>query len=579
MAQQKSRGEGAKHDHTLRDFGGVNTQAARQAIEDSEFSWLENMQPIGHGNLKSVPYATDTGVTLAATCYWMKAANIANVDYMMCFCTDGSAYQINLTSGSYGVTTIGAAGTFSSSGASFDQWNNTLIVIADTANGIFSWNGTTLVKISGSFAITAKIDNGSGGAGTTLTVTVTAGVLAVGQSITGAGVSANTIITGFVGGTGGTGTYVVNNSQTVGSESMTATSAAPTTGSAVCSYAGRIWIANGRTVTFSAPGTYTDFTTTNFGGSFTVNDSTLHSNITAMIATNGYMYYTGTDSLSVVSDVRVSTSPATTLFSNINLVTTAGTNAPNSLIPYFRTLWMANPSGLIAVTGSTSQKGSDKLDGVYQLLASISAISGGVVVINNILCLAFLFSYNDPVLGTRPLFAIFFNKKWFFASQGSGLTFCATASIAGTQTMFATNGTNLYKCFSNLVSTIAQKVQTKLWDFGENTVSDTQVLKAGVECIMPSVAGSVTVTVDSELSITNANLTGSNTVTWVNASNVTVSWVNNASATVTWLADGFIWFRGDVSNYGKYAGLTITTTVPGIEMSAAQMQYELRARW
>ena len=571
MAQQKT-GEGKKHDHTLRDFGGVNTQAARQAIEDNEFAWLENIQPIGHGNLKSVPYSTDTGVALAATCNWMKAANLNNIDYMMMFCSDGSAYQVNLTSG-YAITTIGAASTFSTSGVSFDQWNNTLIVIADPTNGIYSWNGTTLVKISGNFAITASI------ATTTLTVTVTAGVLAIGQSITGAGVTANTIITGFVSGTGGTGTYTVNNSQTVSSESMTATSAAPTGGTAIASYASRVWIANGRTVTFSAPGTYTDFTTTDFGGSFTVNDSTLHSNITSMLATNGYLYYTGTDSVSVVSDVRVSTTPATTLFSNINLVTTAGTNAANSLISYYRTLWMANPSGFMAVTGSTAQKGSDKLDGVFPLISNVANICSGIAVINNILCLVYFFIYNDPTSGARPLFAIFFNKKWFFASQGSGLTFSSFASIAGTQVMFATNGTKLYKCFNNTSSSITQTVKTKLWDFGETSISDTQVLKAGVECVMPNVVGSVSITVDSELSSSAATLTGSSTVTWSNNAGSIVTWQNNALSAVTWVASGYIWFRGDVSNIGKYAGLTVGTSVPALTLSAAQLQYELRARW
>jgi len=577
LAQQKTA-EGKKRDHTLRDFSGVNTQAARQAIEDTEFSWLENIQPIGHGNLKSVPYSTDTGITLAATCVWMKAANLNNVDYMMMFCSNGAAYQINLTAG-YASTTIGAAGTFSASGVSFDQWNNTLIVIADPANGIFSWDGTTLVKISGSFGITAKIDNGSGGAGTILNVTVTAGVLAIGQVITGVGVSANTIITAFLSGTGGVGTYTVSNSQNVASESMTAASAAPSFGTAVASYAGRIWIANGRTVTFSAPGTYTDFTTTDFGGSFTVNDSTLHSNITSMIATNGYLYYTGTDSLSVVSDVRVSSSPATTLFSNINLVTTAGTNAPDSIISYYRTLWMANPSGFMAVTGSTAQKGSDKLDGVYPLISSVTKVCGGVVVINNILCLAYFFTYNDPVAGARPLFAIFFGKKWFFASQGSGLTFAASASVSGTQTIFATSGTKLYKCFSDTSTSIDQIVQTKFWDFGENTVSDTQVLKAGVECVIPVAPASMQITIDSESSSTGVNLSGNNTQTWVNNSNIVVSWVNNSNQIVPWVVTGYVWFRGDVSNYGKYAGMTITTSAPAVELNAAQLQYELRARW
>ena len=55
-------------------------------------------------------------------------------------------------------------------------------------------------------------------AGTTLTVaSVTSGVLYLGQTIQGAGVAANTMITAFGSGSGGAGTYTVSTSQTVAS--------------------------------------------------------------------------------------------------------------------------------------------------------------------------------------------------------------------------------------------------------------------------------------------------------------------------------------------------------------------------
>jgi hypothetical protein len=58
--------------------------------------------------------------------------------------------------------------------------------------------------------------------GTTLTVTSPSGSpIGIGQTVVGAGVTAATTITALGTGTGGAGTYVVNNSQSVGSESMT----------------------------------------------------------------------------------------------------------------------------------------------------------------------------------------------------------------------------------------------------------------------------------------------------------------------------------------------------------------------
>lgn len=59
-------------------------------------------------------------------------------------------------------------------------------------------------------------------AGNLLTVTaVAAGILQPGQTITGAGVTAGTMVTGYGTGQGGVGTYSVNNSQSIASEAMT----------------------------------------------------------------------------------------------------------------------------------------------------------------------------------------------------------------------------------------------------------------------------------------------------------------------------------------------------------------------
>jgi len=57
--------------------------------------------------------------------------------------------------------------------------------------------------------------------GTTMTVaSVASGTLYVGQTIQGAGITAQTIITALGTGSGGTGTYTINNSQTISSETM-----------------------------------------------------------------------------------------------------------------------------------------------------------------------------------------------------------------------------------------------------------------------------------------------------------------------------------------------------------------------
>ena len=109
--------------------------------------------------------------------------------------------------------------------------------IYDTDFG-FRCDGNTLVSLQGTYPSSGASENsaliqemGSGGSvtgsisGTTLTVTAILGsttLLVIGDYLTDAGptISAGTQITGYLTGNGGTGTYTVNNSQTVGSETI-----------------------------------------------------------------------------------------------------------------------------------------------------------------------------------------------------------------------------------------------------------------------------------------------------------------------------------------------------------------------
>jgi len=102
--------------------------------------------------------------------------------------------------------------------------NETVITALGTGTG---GAGTYTINISQTIAAQTMSTAAAGAivtgsiAGTTLTVSaVTSGVLYVGQTIQGTGVTANTMITALVSGTGGAGTYTVSTSQTVGSTTL-----------------------------------------------------------------------------------------------------------------------------------------------------------------------------------------------------------------------------------------------------------------------------------------------------------------------------------------------------------------------
>lgn len=107
-----------------------------------------------------------------------------------------------------------------------DQWERVAIVVRNGTEEHYFVNGLW----RGSYKRTAEANSSTGasvtGSISTTTLTVTAvgsGRLFPGQAITGTGVSANTVITGYGTGSGGIGTYTVNNSQTVASTTITAT--------------------------------------------------------------------------------------------------------------------------------------------------------------------------------------------------------------------------------------------------------------------------------------------------------------------------------------------------------------------
>jgi hypothetical protein len=121
-----------------------------------------------------------------------------------CYCD--ATNQSGTGTGFYSAQT-GSAGNFTVNGnlTVTGNQNNTGNFLAANVLGAY---------IAASF--TGGISNGSGAAGTVLNVSaVASGTIFIGQRVTGTGVTAGTLVTGFGTGSGGAGTYTVNTSQLV----------------------------------------------------------------------------------------------------------------------------------------------------------------------------------------------------------------------------------------------------------------------------------------------------------------------------------------------------------------------------
>ncbi len=66
----------------------------------------------------------------------------------------------------------------------------------------------------------------------------------------------------------------------------------------------------------------------------------------------------------------------------------------------------------------------------------------------------------------------------------------------------------------------------------------------------------------------------------LNTAPALVQWVNNSSQLVNWFSGSYLLYNGVApGTYGKYVGLTITSTGAIYQLNALDMDYKLRARW
>ena len=345
--------------------------------------------------------------------------------------------------------------------------------------------------------------------------------------------------------------------------------------SGIQTFSGRTWVSQGRTVTYSAAGSYSDFTSVS-AGALTLTDNTLHSNIIQLLAANNFLYIFGEDSINVFSDVRV-TNTGTTIFTNTNVSASVGTRLPYAIFPYFRSVLFMNEYGAYALVGSTTSKVSDALDGVFPNIDFTTAIiTAGQVLLNNILCAAFNIRYNDS--GTyRYIQAVFFEKKWFFTNQNTALKLITSIPTGGKINMYGTTGTDLLYLYSDGGTDIPSIITTALMPMTD-PIRTKQALKVGIEATITNGAVLYT-TIDSEQSSSPPYTLG-NYVNWINNFGIAIPWVNNSSATIQWIGgQGYVLYKTDAQQWGKYLGMTVTSNSTGMVIHGFDYEHELRVRF
>jgi hypothetical protein len=300
-----------------------------------------------------------------------------------------------------------------------------------------------------------------------------------------------------------------------------------------------------------------------------------------ILSANNFLYVFGEDSINVFSDVRVDSVTGVTLFTNTNVSASVGSNLKHAIFPYFRSILFMNEYGVYALVGATTTKISDPLDGIFPLIDFNEFVSGGQCLINNILCAVYNFKYNDN--GTmRWLQAAFFERKWFFTNQLDNAYFVVPSVKDGLLNLYATTGNDLYQFYEDATEAVEVDIETALLPMGD-PIRDKQALKIGIEATLGNVPILLTAFVDSESQQSPA-IDFANSIFWVNNSLQNIDWTNSSSQVIGWLAGispgaGYYLYKSDAKMYGKYLGMTITSTATPFTINGFQFEHELRARF
>ena len=399
----------------------------------------------------------------------------------------------------------------------------------------------TVTSGGGSYTSAPSVSlSGGGGSGATAAAVIGgSGVTSVVLTNPGSGyLPSDTLTVGFSGGGG--------SSAAASAHIWPFTSVAGTT---LAVFGGRVWLGGGRVLQYTGTAGYDDFSLSNASGQLTISDADLVHGITALRNANNYLYILGDQSIKQIGNITVSGS--STLFTILTLSSDQGTIYPRSCGSFNRVFMFANTNGIYAVFGSSVQKISDDLDGIFKLIDFSQSPQAAIADFNNIHNITWLVRYKDPLASTRSILLTFNGKKWFVCSQGDSLKAITTASTlaSGKNMTYASSGQDITQIFGSITTPVNFTLRTALSHHG-NAVQRKRTQRAGWAITGGSVLN-ITVEVDSD--------EGSQSAT--------------QSVVAAFLARLFANNPANVS--GRYLGATVSGAAPvGFTLTNVAIEYQ-----
>ena len=440
---------------------------------------------------------------------------------------------VAILNGGTGYTTIpaigftGGGGSGAAAVATVSGGAVTSIVLTSGGNGYTGTPTVTFTGGGGASAVgaahltagtVASITVTSGGSGFTATPTIRiiggGGAGAAGAvTISGGSIYSVAMTSGGSGYTSVPGVIVsggINNSAYAVAELMPFV----VNGACIETFSTRVWLANtysptnqnGGVILTSAPGSLSDFATSDGGNQFVANEPFLREQYVNLRQAQGYLYTFADTAVDVISNVQTSGSPLSTTFNYQNVDPQSGIAWRDTAQYFGLSVLYGNSTGAYGLYGGAVKNISRKMTDIFDraifppnpLAVTPSA---AIANIHTIKCYLFLMTITDPITKTpRTLMLGWDEADWFLISQSAALTYIGTAAINSQYTAWGTDGTSLFPLLTTPSAALNKTFSTKL--FGADSfpvikmadsmffmTEDTSANKAGV---------TFNVTVDSE---------------------------------------------------------------------------------
>lgn len=573
------------------EFQGINTSTSRPGVDDKQAFWLDGFMPIGRRFLRTMYGVGDPiSFTDAAGISFFGFVNIGATPYCIVIHLDGSVHAVNtITRVS---TEIAPAGTITSPSrlnVGLSQWGSQyLIIVSSQPNGYFLWDGTVFYS-PGGIAPNVELTNVGSGYTSAPAVTVTGGS---GTGATFTATVANGVVTGVTVTNSGTG-YLAGETLALHFTGGGGSAAAGTltlmpfgiSGTTVTTYAGHVWVADGDSVAFTGPGSVSDFSTNSGGGNFTSTDSTLRVRYIGLVQTNGFLYLVGDSSVSYISGVQTTSSPATTTFTLQNADPETGSPWPSTVGTFGRNVLFANAFGAHVSYGAAVTKISEPLDGVYATAPNFGGLipSASKAILFGKRCWILLLPIIDPISGQQVNKLFLWNGKiWWASMQDVTLLYIESQEIDSVLTTWGTDGTSIYPLFSTPSTAFEKIAQSRFWDapVGYEQIKTSERFWAMANIFVLD-DEPFQVSMDSELHSAVDFIDfvlDPPTLNWTNNAGDPINWTNNLGNPIDWFSSGtgiaLTEPTGELSQQGALLGMTLKTRKSDMALISAKMSVE-----